>query len=118
MVPGWRGRWTYSGFVGLVALLTTAAVAAPEGGEFVVDAEYVTISRAPDPHVLDPAAFLLTRGEACETSEPDRETPWWSCRIHGQTLSGYAPRAAFRPRAGEVERRPLHEWSLEDWLSK
>lgn len=118
MAPGLRRRWTYSGWGWLVGLMATAAVAATEGGEFVVDAEYVTISRAPDPNVLDPAAFLLTRGNACETSEPDHETPWWSCRIHGQTLSGYAPRAAFRPRTGEVEPRPIHEWSLEDRFSR
>jgi hypothetical protein len=97
--------------------MATTAVAGTEGGEFVVDAEFVRLSRAPHPDVLDPAAFMLFRGEACETSEPEREVPWWSCRIHGQRVSGYAPRAVFRPKTGEQEARPLRGKNLQEWVS-
>lgn len=118
MASGWRGRWTCSGWVWLVGLMATSAVAGTEEGEFVVDTEFVRLSRAPHPDVLDPAAFMLFRGDACETSEPDSEAPWWSCRLHGQTVSGYAPRAAFRPKTGEQEAPPLRENNLDEWISR
>ena len=88
MAAGWQGRWTCSWFVWLlgVGLMATSAVAGTEGGEFVVAAEFVKLSRAPHHDAIDPAAIMLFRGDACETSEPNRKTPWWSCRLHGQTL--------------------------------
>ncbi len=119
MAAGWQGRWACFERVWLLGLglMVTPAVAGTEG--FVVEAERVKLSRAPDPDVLDPAALMLFRGEVCETSEPDLKMPWWSCRIQGQTVSGYAPRASFRPKTGEQEAAPpLPQKHLDEWLSE
>lgn len=99
----------------IVWLLSLGLMATP--ASFVVDTEFVRLSRTPRPDAIDPAALLMFKGEACETSEPDRKTPWWSCRIHGQTVSGYAPRAAFRPKTGEQEASPPGEKPFDEWFS-
>jgi hypothetical protein len=65
MAAGWQGRWKCFELVWLLGLgLSLMAMSAVAGTEaFVVEAERVKLSRAPDPDVLDPAAIMLFKGD-------------------------------------------------------